>query len=113
MNVQIDTQKANQALVSFYCLEPRQGAIINIYHTNMDVKDTKLTGKIIGGKVLNKSLEIAIEDGEMCKSTGTHKIYFSGGIFSTASQVIKMFPDILGISIVKQRRKRSEVIKRT
>lgn len=106
LNVQIDTQKVNQALVSFYCLEPRQGATINIYHTNVDVKDTKLTGKIKGGKVLNKSLEVGIEDGEMCMSTGTHKIYFSGGIFSTASQVIKMFPDILGISIVKTKKKK-------
>lgn len=106
LNVQIANQKVNQALVSFYCLEPRQGATINIYHTNVDVKDTELIGKIKGGKVLNKSLEVGIEDGEMCMSTGNHKIYFSGGIFSTGSQAIKMFPNILGISIVKTKKKK-------
>jgi hypothetical protein len=101
VGVQICKQKENEAVVSFYCLEPQQGATVNVYHTNVKEKETEVIGKIKGGKVLNKSVEVAMEDGEMCMSIGSHKISLSGGIFDTGLRMKKVFSNVLGISIVK------------
>ena len=57
VNVQNSTQVENVRRIDFYCLEPRQGATITIYHTNIDEKGTEVIGKIKGGKVLNRSVE--------------------------------------------------------
>ena len=96
--------KPNEAIISFYCLEPKQGATFNIYHTNVDEKETILEGKIKDGKILNKSIEIATEDGEMYISTGNYKIYFDRWIFKSGLPVINPFSDFFGISIVKQKK---------
>ena len=105
VDVHISDQNANEALVSFYCLEPQQGTTINVYHTNVGENEVDVIGKIKGGKVINKSIEIEIENGEMCMSTGKHKIYFNGGIFSTFTRIKKMFDDFLGVSIVKRKKR--------
>lgn len=101
MQVQISKQKENEAILSFYCLEPHQGAIINVYHTNVNEKETKVIGKIKGGKVLNKSIEVVIENGEVYLTTGSYKLDFGYGILGSYLRVFAMVSDFLGISIVK------------
>lgn len=103
INVQNLTQNENVSIIDFYCLEPRQGATITIYHTNIDEEETEVIGKIKGGKVLNRSVEVVIEDGEMCMDTGSHKIYF-GGILRPYIRFAINFPKMFGISIVKRRK---------
>jgi hypothetical protein len=107
VNVKNSTQDENVRIIDFYCLEPRQGATITIYHTNIDEKETEVIGKIKGGKVLNRSVEMIIEDGEMCMATGSHKIYF-GGLLKPYIQLARSFPQIFGISIVKAKKSNRE-----
>lgn len=104
VDVQISKLNTNQALVSFYCLEPRQGATINVYHTNVSEREVELEGKIKGGKVVNKSIEIQIEKGEIYLSTGKYKIFFGGGIITTCVKMVTMFCDSKGIPIVVRKR---------
>lgn len=106
VKVVIHNHKVNEVFVSFYCLEPQQGASINVYHTNVNEKETELIGKIKDGKVSNKTIEVGMEDGEMCISTSNHKIYFGNNPFSNVSQKISLFPSILGISIVSRKKKK-------
>ena len=101
-------RKENEIVVSFYCLEPQQGATINVYHTNVNERETELVGKIKDGKVTNKSIEVGMEDGEMCISTSNCKIYFGSNPFSIGTQAIRLFPNILGISIVKRKKRKKE-----
>lgn len=103
--------KENEMVVSFYCLEPQQGATINVYHTNTDEKETNLIGKIKAGKIINKSIDVGIEDGEMCISTSNHKIYIRNSILDAGTRTISLFPSILGISVVKKLKKRSRKTK--
>lgn len=103
VNVQNSTQ--NIRMIDFYCLEPRQGATITVYHTNTDEKVTEVIGKIKGGKVLNRSVEMIIEDGEMCMATGSYKIYF-GGFLRPYIRLTRNFPKMFGISIVKKKKKK-------
>ena len=110
IKVQNPARNENEILVSFYCLEPRQGATITVYHTNINERETNVIGKIKGGKVLNRSVEMMIEDGEMCMSTSNHKIYFSGGIFRTYAHMLRTFPDLFGISIVRTKKRRSNIL---
>lgn len=105
VNIQISDRNTNEALVSFYCLEPRQGATINVFHTNISENEVELVGKIKNGKVVNKSIDIEIENGEMYMLTGKHKIYFNSGILSTFIQMFRTFDSLLGISIVKRKKK--------
>lgn len=105
VNVQNSAQGENVRMIDFYCLEPRQGATITIYHTNIDEKETKVIGKIKGGKVVNRSVEMIIEDGEVCMATDSHKIYF-GGLLRPYIQLVRVFPEIFGISIVKTKKKK-------
>lgn len=51
VRVQKNMQDENELLIDFYCLEPRQGATIIVYHTNINEKETNLIGKIKGGKI--------------------------------------------------------------
>lgn len=104
LKINISKERTNEAVISFYCLEPQQGATISLYHTNIKEKDTKLIGKIKGGKVLNKSVDVEIVDGEVCVSTGKYKIYVNGGIFGASVKRIHLFPGILGVSMVKAKR---------
>lgn len=108
VKIVVPNRKENEAVVSFYCLEPQQGATINVYHTNLNERETGLVGKIKDGKVINKSIEVGMEDGEMCISTSNHKIYFGSNPFSIGTQAIRLFPNILGISIVKRKKKKKE-----
>lgn len=101
-------RKENEIVVSFYCLEPQQGATINVYHTNVNERETELVGKIKDGKVTNKSIEVGMEDGEMCISTSNCKIYFGSNPFSIGTQAIRLFPNILEISIVKRKKRKKE-----
>lgn len=101
-------RKENETVVSFYCLEPQQGATINVYHTNVNERETELAGKLKGGKVTNKSIEVGMEDGEMCISTSNCKIYFGRNPFSIGTQAIHLLHNILGISIVKRKKKQKE-----
>lgn len=105
VKVQLSEQKTNEAELSFYCLEPRQGATINVYHTSAEEGSINIDGKIKGGKIANKTIEVAMEDGEMYMSTGGHKIFFDGMIFNGPKQIISVFNEIFGISIVKTKKK--------
>ena len=105
VNVQNSTQVENVRRIDFYCLEPRQGATITIYHTNIDEKGTEVIGKIKGGKVLNRSVEMIIENGEMCMATGSHKIYF-GGLVRPYIRLARNFSEMFGISVVKTKKKK-------
>lgn len=102
VNIKISEQKENEALVSFYCLEPHQGAEINVYHTNIDANETELIGKIKGGKVVNKSIEVTIEDGEMCMSTGKYNVLFGGGFLFRSKRLLKILDRYTGISVTKR-----------
>ena len=104
LKINISKERTNEAVISFYCLEPQQGATICLYHTNIKEKDTKLIGKIKGGKVLNKSVDVEIVDGEVCVSTGKYKIYLNGGILGASVKRIYLFPRILGLSMVRTKR---------
>lgn len=106
VRVQNSIQNENEMLINFYCLEPQQGATITVYHTNIDENKTDLMGKIKGGKVLNRSIEMMIEDGEICMSTGNHKISFRSGLFRSYLRLLQLFPVVLGISIVKIKKNR-------
>lgn len=101
-------RKENEAVISFYCLEPQQGAIINVYHTNVDEQEAKLDGKIKDGKVTNKSIEVGMEDGEMFISTSNYKIYFRNNPFSLCTQLICLYSNILGKSIVTSKKRKKK-----
>lgn len=105
INSQVSKKKLNEALVSFYCLEPRQGATINVYHTNVNDDETKIIGKLKGGRVINKTIEIAIDEGDLYMSVGSYKIYFSGGIWGAGRNIIDSFSNAFGISVIKSKRK--------
>jgi len=49
-----------------------------------------------------------VEDGEMCISTSNCKIYFGSNLFSIGTQAIRLFPNILGMSIVKRKKRKKE-----
>lgn len=106
VKIEVSNHKENEYVVSFYCLEPQQGAIINVYHTNVNEKKTELVGKIKEGKVINKSIEVVIEDGEMCISTSNHKIYVGNNPLSICVQAIHLLSNNLGISIIKRNKRR-------
>lgn len=97
--------KENEVVISFYCFEPQQGATINVYHTNINERETELVGKIKDGKVINKSIEVGMKDGEMYISTSNHKIYFGNHPFSMSFQAMHLLPNILGISIAKRKKR--------
>lgn len=63
-NVNIEPITIQKAQIKFDYLEKKQGAIINIYHTSESIVPIKINGKIIEGKIINKSpqLEIASSD---------------------------------------------------
>lgn len=69
-NAEIALVSNNEAVFTFYCLEPGQGATINLYHTNIDEDETKVNGRLKGGKIVNKTLEIFTENGELIVSNG-------------------------------------------
>lgn len=106
VRVQNTVQNENEMLINFYCLEPQQGATVTVYHTNVDESKTNLVGKIKGGKVLNRSIEMMIEDGEICMSTGSYKISLQGGFFRLYLRLLQIFPATLGISITKTKKNR-------
>ena len=105
VNVKISEESLNEVTISFYCLEPKQGATINIYHTNVKENGIELIGKIKGGKVVNKSIKIVMENGEICMLTGKYKINFDSGIFTTPLQIVRLIYNFTGISIVKRKNK--------
>lgn len=45
VNIELQKEKINEAIVSFYCLEPKQGTTLNVYHTNTIEKDTEVFGE--------------------------------------------------------------------
>ncbi|MDN0032389.1 hypothetical protein QVN85_05690, partial [Oscillibacter valericigenes] len=91
----------NEALFTFYCLEPKQGAIINIYHTNINEKGTNIDGKIKGGKIINKSVEMFIVEGELVVSNGKYNISIGSNLFD----MLSIFPRIMGVNISKRIKK--------
>ena len=93
----------NEARILFYCLEPKQTATLNFYHTNVNEKETKLDGKLKGGKIINKSVEISTENGKLCVSTGKYKIYFDD-FLGIRVPIISRISDILGVTIVKHKK---------
>lgn len=54
----------------------------------------------------NKSVEVGMEDGEMCISTGNCKIFFASNFFSSIIQTIRVLPNALGISIVGRKKEK-------
>lgn len=57
----INEERPNGARVTFYYLEPKQGATIKVYHTNTDEKETKFIGKIKTGKLINRTYELSLD----------------------------------------------------
>lgn len=100
-----NNNKNNEAGVSFYCLEPKQSVSLIVYHTNTNEKETKILGKIKGGKILNKSIELSTEGDEIYISTGKYRIYFEREFLGIGLPMINIIPNILGISIRKENKK--------
>lgn len=102
-NIKMNDYEKNEAIISFYCLEPGQGATVNIYHTNLNDEYTKIVGKIKGGKLVNKSFEIITEDGEIYISTDRYKFYLDRGVFGIGISMKEVFQNLFGISIKKKK----------
>lgn len=105
INARISDENMSEATISFYCLEPRQGGTINVYHTNTADDGLKIVGKIKGGRVINKSVDVDIENGEMSMSIGKYKVYFDGGLFAAGRDIFDLLYHTFGISVVKGKRK--------
>jgi len=97
-------EQNNAVQISFYCLEPKQGATINIYHTNIEEDSIYLIGRIKGGKLINRSVSIETENGEVYISTGKYRINLDGGLLSAGLPLFRVFSNILGVSIIKDKR---------
>ena len=95
--VEIKLVSENEALLTFYCLEPGQGATINVYHTNMEEEETRLGGRVKGGKIVNRTFEMVVENGELIISTGKHKLYFDKGGLGIRFDLLKTISEICGI----------------
>ena len=95
----------NEVGFSFYCLEPKQSVSLIVYHTNTNEKETKVSGKIKGGKILNKSIELSTDGDEIYISTGKYRIYFEREFLGMGFPMINIIPNILGISIRKEKDK--------
>ncbi len=89
----------NVAAFTFYCLEPEQGATINLYHTNINEVETKVEGKIKGGKIINKTFELLTENGELIVSNGIISVYFSGGFMGIGSSFYRMILSLLEFTV--------------
>lgn len=105
VNVKISSEIGTEAAILFSCLEPRQGATINVYHTNTRDEEIKITGKIKGGKVGDKSIDLSIESGELYMSIGKYKVYFDGGLWSAGRNIVDFLYQAFGISVVKGKKK--------
>lgn len=95
----------NEAVFTFYCLEPGQGATINLYHTNIDEDETKVAGRLKGGKIVNKTLEILTENGELIISNGIYRIYLDGGFMGIGLNLYRNILRLLGITVKKKDKK--------
>lgn len=105
VKIATSNHKENEKVVSFYCLEPQQGATINVYHTNANEREIELVGKIKDGKVTNKSIEVGKEDGGMCISTSNYKIYVGSKPFGIGSHTIRLISNSLGMCVIKKMKK--------
>ena len=94
--------KENEAVFTFYCLEPGQGATINLYHTNIEEEKTKVDGKMKGGKIVNKTLEILTENGEVIVSNGKYRVYLDGGVMGIGFNFYRSILRILGVTVKKR-----------
>lgn len=88
----------NKAIFTFYCFEPGQGATINVYHTNINEKETIIDGKIKGGKLLNKSIKMAVSDGELVVTNGKYNLSINSGLFD----ILGIFSRSIGVTISKR-----------
>lgn len=95
----------NEAVFTFYCLEPGQGATINLYHTNIDEDGIKVDGRMKGGKIVNKTLEIFTENGELIVSNGIFRVYWDGGFMGIGLNIFRNISRLLGITVKKKDRK--------
>jgi len=98
----------NEALFTFYCLEPGQGATINVYHTNMEEKETRFGGRIKGGKIVNRTFEMIVENSELIISTGKHKLYFDKGGLGIRFDILRTLSGFCGIKLKKNRDKKKK-----
>lgn len=95
----------NVAAFTFYCLEPGQGATINLYHTNIDEEETKVEGRLKGGKIINKTFEILTENGELIVSNGIISVYFRSGFMGISSNFYRIILRLFGVTVKKKERK--------
>ena len=56
-NIEISPDSTNRVNVSFYCIEPTQYVLINVYHTNTEENPISLKGRIKGGKIIKRTIE--------------------------------------------------------
>lgn len=106
--VEIKLVSENEALLTFYCLEPGQGATINVYHMNMEERETRLDGRIKGGKIVNRTFEMIVENSELVISTGKHKIYFDRGGLGIRFDILRIFSGFCGIKLKRNRDKKNK-----
>ena len=102
IEVHINEERPNVARVTFYYLEPKQGATIKVYHTNTDEKETKFIGKIKTGKLINRTYELSLDHGEPYLFNGRYRIYFGGGIIGLGSAFKRIWGNVFDIFIRKE-----------
>lgn len=98
---QINITQPCEVQISFYCLEPKQSISLVVYHTNTEESETKVNARIKGGKLINKSIEVLTENGELVVTNGQYKIYFDGGLWGVRIGFMNMFTTLTGITIKK------------
>lgn len=102
VGVHINEETPNMAKVTFYCLEPKQGATINVYHTNTDEEKTVFSGKIKTGKLINRTYELSLEHGEPYLSNGRYRIYLGTGMIGLGSAIKSISSSVSNLYIRKK-----------
>ena len=71
-------------------------------HTNIDEDETKVDGRLKGGKIVNKTLEIFTENGELIVSNGIFRVYWDGGFMGIGLNFFRNISRLLGITVKKK-----------
>lgn len=99
----ISQMELNELGVTFDCYEPKQGTSFTIYHTSVLEKSVNISGKIKGGKLVDKSINFIFRDGEFILATETFKYTFSVASFLSVLLGISSISNILEISVKKKK----------
>jgi len=96
---EVSLKQSNELIIKFDCYEPKQGTSFTICHTCILKKALDVSGKIKGGKLVDKSIDIIYKDGEILVETSLYNISIENKLFRLPYLVLSAF----GVSAKKKK----------